>query len=248
MADQGNSSRRRFVKICAATVAAVSTSSCLLTRETATLKHYPRVRLVDRKGRDINVADLASGQSYVFHYPYVSTPCFLLNLDRPCNGGTQLRTENGEEYNWQGGVGPEHSVVAFSAICAHRMNYPAHQVSFINYRNSQTKFVDMNEQLVERSQVIYCCSEYSVYDPADGARVLGGPAPQPLAAIELVYDYDNDTLDAVGAYGGQLFDRFVEEFALKLTLELGRTDIDTLITDNSKVLPLEDYTRNQILC
>ena len=106
----------------------------------------------------------------------------------------------------------------------------------------------MNEQLVERSQVIYCCSEYSVYDPADGARVLGGPAPQPLAAIELVYDYDNDTLDAVGAYGGQLFDRFVEEFALKLTLELGRTDIDTLITDNSKVLPLEDYTRNQILC
>ncbi len=248
MSDQGNPSRRRFVKICAAAAAAVTTSSCLLTRETETLQQFPRVRLVDHKGSPITVDQLEVGRSYIFHYPYVCTPCFLLNLDRPANGGTELRTENGDYYNWQGGVGPQHSVVAFSAICAHRMNYPAPQVSFINYRHNKTTFRDMDEQMAEQSHVIYCCSEYSVYDPTEGARVLGGPAPQPLAAIKLDYADDSDTLNAVGAYGGQLFDQFVEKFALRLTLELGREDIDTLISGKTKVYPLDVYTRNQVLC
>jgi arsenite oxidase small subunit len=248
MADQDIPSRRKFVKLCAAAVAAVSSSSCMLTRETETLQRFHRARLVDFKGRPITVEQLDVGQSYIFHYPYVSAPCFLLNLDRSAKGGTPLRTESGQEYNWQGGVGPQHSVVAFSAICAHRMNYPAPQVSFINYRHDETAFRDKDEQTVSQSQVIYCCSEKSVYDPTDGARVLGGPAPQPLAAIKLEYDYDDDTLHAVGAYGGQLFERFVEEFSLKLILELGRTDVDTLIKDSTKVFPLEHYTRNQILC
>lgn len=248
MTAQRNSSRRKFVKVCAAAVAAVSTGSCTLTREAKTLQRFPRAHLVDSKGRPITVDKLVVGRSYVFHYPYVSTPCFLLNLDQPATGGTQLQTEKGDNYQWLGGVGPKHSVVAFSAICAHRMNYPAPQVSFINYRHDKTTFRDKNEQMVEQSRVIYCCSEYSVYDPTNGARVLGGPAPQPLAAIKLEYDYDSDTLEAVGAYGGQLFDRFVEEFALKLTLELGRVDVDTLIKDRTKVFLLEHYTRNQILC
>ena len=159
-----------------------------------------------------------------------------------------LRTENGEKYNWQGGVGPQHSVVAFSAICAHRMNYPAPQVSFINYRHDETAFRDNDEQTVRQSRIIYCCSENSVYDATDGARVLGGPAPQPLAAIKLEYNDDDDGLHAVGAYGGQMFERFVDEFSLKLVLELGRTDVDTLITDSTAVFPLAQYTRNQVMC
>lgn len=248
MAEQRNPSRRRFVKLCAAAAAAVSTGACMLTRETETLQRFPRALLVDRQGRPIAVDKLAIGRSYIFHYPYVSTPCFLLNLDKPVNGGTPLRTENGQKYNWQGGVGPRHSVVAFSAICAHRMNYPAPQVSFINYRHDKTAFRDKDERTVEQPRIIYCCSEMSVYDPTQGARVLGGPAPQPLAAIKLEYDDDNGTLDAVGAYGGQLFDRFIEEFSLKLILELGRKDVDTLISDSTKVFPLDHYTRNQILC
>ncbi|NNF96424.1 MAG: hypothetical protein HKM94_05805 [Halobacteria archaeon] len=248
MADQDIPSRRKFVKLCAGVVAAVSTGSCSLTRETETLQRFHRARLVDPKGRPISVDQLDVGRSYVFHYPYVCTPCFLLNLDRPANGGTPLRTESGQKYHWQGGVGPQRSVVAFSAICAHRMNYPAPQVSFINYRHNETAFRDKDEQTVKQSRVIYCCSEKSVYDPTDGARVLGGPAPQPLAAIELEYDYDDDTLHAVGACGGQLFERFVEEFSLKLTLELGRTDVDTMIDDSTAVFPLDHYTRNQVLC
>lgn len=248
MDDQYMPSRRMFVKLCAAAAAAVSTGSCTLIRKTETLQRYHRARLVDTHGRPITVDKLEIGRSYIFHYPYVGTPCFLINLDRPANGGTQLHTESGQKYHWQGGVGPQHSVVAFSAICAHRMNYPAHQVSFINYRHNEIAFRDKDEQTVKQSHIIHCCSENSVYDPTDGARVLGGPAPQPLAAIELNYDYDNDTLDAVGAYGGQLFERFLEEFSLKLVLELGRTDVDTLMQDTTKVFPLKNYTRNQVLC
>lgn len=37
MADQGIPSRRKFVKLCAGAVAAVSTGACTLTRETETL-------------------------------------------------------------------------------------------------------------------------------------------------------------------------------------------------------------------
>lgn len=33
------------------------------------------------------------------------------------------------------GVGPGASIVAFSAICAHRMSYPTRNVSFIDYRH-----------------------------------------------------------------------------------------------------------------
>lgn len=248
MADQDIPSRRKFVKLCAAAVAAVSTGSCSLTRETKSLQPFQRARLVDPKGRPIKVDQLDVGQCYIFHYPYVSTPCFLLKLDRPANGGTQLHTKSGHKYNWQGGVGPQHSVVAFSAICAHRMNYPAPQVSFINYRHNETAFVGKDEQTVRQSRVIYCCSEKSVYDPTDGARVLGGPARQPLAAIKLEYDDDDDSLHAVGAYGGQMFERFVDEFSLKLTLELGRTDVDTLIKNTTAVFPVDHYTRNQMLC
>ena len=32
-----------------------------------------------------------------------------------------------------------------------------------------------------RGSVIHCCADHSVYDPAAGARVVAGPAPQPLA-------------------------------------------------------------------
>lgn len=248
MADQDIPSRRTFVKLCAAAVAAVSTGSCSPARETEYLQTFHRARLLDPKGYPIIADQLDVGRCYIFHYPYVSTPCFLLNLDRPVNGGTRLQTKSGQKYNWQGGVGPQHSVVAFSAICAHRMNYPAPQVSFINYRHNETAFRGTDEQTVRQSRVIYCCSEKSVYDPTEGARVLGGPAPQPLAAIKLEYDDDDGSLHAVGAYGGQMFDRFVKEFSQKLTLELGRTDVDTLIKNDTAVFPVDHYTRNQVLC
>ena len=53
MADQGIPSRRKFVKLCAGAVAAVSTGACTLTRETETLQRFHRVQLVDKKKGDL---------------------------------------------------------------------------------------------------------------------------------------------------------------------------------------------------
>ena len=116
-----------------------------------------------------------------------------------------LKTHDGAAYSWPGGVGNGRSMVSFSAICAHRMSHPAPEVSFINYRHGKIDFTDKNYELQSRSGLIYCCSEGSVYDPGDGARVLGGPAPQPLATILLKHHSNDDTLSAYGVLGGNMF-------------------------------------------
>ncbi|MEZ5740855.1 MAG: hypothetical protein R3E68_16275 [Burkholderiaceae bacterium] len=56
-----------------------------------------------------------------------------------------------------------------------------------------------------------------VADPAHGAAVLSGPAPQPLAAIDLA-ELDG-VLVARGVYGGLLFDQYFERFGERLMLE-----------------------------
>ena len=94
---------------------------------------------------------------------------------------------------WNGGVGPAHSIVAFSAICAHKLAYPTREVSFIRFQRDRSPTSDGN--------VIHCCADHSVYDPAAGARVCSGPAPQPLAAILLDYDAERDELSALGTVG-----------------------------------------------
>jgi Rieske Fe-S protein len=242
--------RRRFVKLCLSAGALVGTRPSLLRAADAPVRHYERVRLVDADDRPVRVSELNVGENYVFPYPYVTTPCFLIDLGKPVDSRDGLRTEDGRSYHWNGGVGPNRSIVGFSAICAHRMSYPAQQVSFINYRHGKANFFDKDYKPVERSQVIYCCSEKSVYDPAEGARVLGGPAPQPLAAIALEYDPDEDALYATGTHGGEMFDRFFEKFGFRLALDY-RTDIENIhrrCEGTTTLLSLAEYCGNQILC
>ena len=179
----GEPGRRKFLKLCAATGALVAARPELLGRQARASTPLPASRLVDTGGRPLDPDSLEVGESYVFHYPFVTTPCFLINLGKPVGPVDGLKTEDGQQYRWPGGAGPRRSVVAFSAICAHKMSYPTKTVSFINYRSDPVKFVDGGRQPAQREHVIYCCSEKSVYDPEDGARVLGGPAPQPLVAL-----------------------------------------------------------------
>lgn len=241
--------RRGFVKLCASAVASISASPQILARENQLYRRYGRVSLIDPDSRAaINVASLEVGETYIFHYPYVSTPCFLINLGKTVEAGKQLKTRDGKHYQWQGGAGPARSIVAFSAICAHKMSHPAPSVSFINYRHGEVKFRNSKDAIEQRSGVIYCCSERSVYDPANGGRVLGGPAPQPLAAIELDYDAGTDRIFATGTIGGEMFDRYFQSFHDRLVLQLGRTDIDHALTDYTEMMRLSDYTRNEISC
>ncbi len=241
-------SRRGFVKLCTSAIALVSASPNLLAQPDAAPRRYPRARLVDAHNQPITAERLDTGESYLFHYPYVSTPCFLINLGRPAAAGAPLSTEDGRAYRWEGGVGPQRSIVAFSAICAHKMSHPARAVSFINYRHQAVTFKDGGQRVTQRPQVIYCCSERSVYDPADGARVLGGPARQPLAAILLEEDRRDGSLHATGAYGGELFERFFREFGFRLALDLRIADVRAPVSATTTVVPLTEFCQNQVLC
>jgi hypothetical protein len=55
-----------------------------------------------------------------------------------------------------------------------------------------------------------------------GARVIEGPAPQPLAAVLLEWDAKSDQLYAVGTRGGEMFDAFFEKYTPRLELEVGK--------------------------
>ena len=204
--------RRRFVQICAA--AASGASLPRASAASLSVHMYRRARLVDDDGRAIQLDALKAGTNYVFDYPYAATPCFLLKLERPVASPVDLRTEAGQPYRWEGGVGANKSVVAYSAICAHKLTYPTKQVSFIGYRNEPSP-------VAPQGKVITCCSDRSVYDPAAGARVVSGPAPQPLAAILLEQDAKTGDVFAVGTYGGEMFAEFFRRFDFRLQLEMG---------------------------
>ena len=107
----------------------------------------------------------------------------------------------------------ERTVVAFSAICAHKLAYPTRDVSFIRYQPQRSPTSSGN--------VIHCCADHSVYDPAEGARVVAGPAPQPLAAIVLEYDASSDGLFAIGTRRRAVRRVLRASTTFKLALEYG---------------------------
>ncbi len=240
--------RRGFVKLCATTAAAVGANPDLIAQTGGQIKEYERVLLVDSGGAPITSESLNVGESYIFNYPYATTPCFLLDLGKPTTHDASLTTEAGTPYRWQGGCGPQRSIVAFCAICAHKLSHPARSVSFINYRHESVSFRDASKKTAERSQVIYCCSEKSVYDPADGARVLGGPAPQPLAAIALEHDADSGRIYAVGTSGGEMYQKFFETFGFRLALEFETNDIRKPAENVTEILTIAEYSRTQMMC
>jgi Rieske Fe-S protein len=230
--------RRDFVKLCAASATAASLPEAGGAALDA--RAYRKAKLVDAQGKPLRPADLKVGVTYVFDYPFAATPSFLLRLDKPVNGGVDLRTESGDLYRWSGGVGPGKAVVAYSAICAHKMTYPTKQVSFIGYR-------DAPSPVAGRGKVITCCSDRSVYDPAEGAKVVSGPAPQPLATILLEHDAKADELWAVGTFGAEMFTEFFRKFDFRLQLEMGnraRAEVDRTAT----VKELANYSAQWAQC
>lgn len=241
--------RRGFVKLCASALAGITASPETLAEGMREVHVYERVKLVNVQNHEpVTSSSLEVGETYLFHYPFVTTPCFLINLGQPLTQKTIMQTRDGKPYRWPGGVGPSRSVVAFSAICAHRMSHPAPSVSFINYRHEITSYRNLDDEEVENSNVIYCCSEKSVYDPARGGQVLGGPAPQPLAAIALDYVEAEDQFYAMATIGGEMFDRYFETFGDRLILDYGRLDIRRESSDVTELMRLDDYSTNKVLC
>ena len=239
--------RRNFVKTCLATASAVAANPALLAYAEP-LKSYSRSLLTDQNGNPFTSQTMEQDKAYIFHYPYVTTPCFLINTGKSLSPGHALSTENEGSYTWQGGSGPNHSIVSFSAICAHKLSYPTKTLSFLNYRPESVQFVNAEQTTEQRKQLIYCCSERSAYDPAKGAEVVGGPARQPLAAIELEYDAALDQFYAVGTRGGELYSEFFEKFGFRLALDHKITDVQTKVGDNTAVYPHSEYSQHAVAC
>ena len=210
-------------------------------------------QLVHESGDPVSPDSLVEGRAYVFHYPYRTTPCFLIKLSPSTAAASNdsaavvLADRNGVAYEWQGGVGPGASIVAFSAICTHKMSHPARPVSHLNFRPEQKVYFDRTGEKQTASQLIYCCSEHSVYDPAAGAKVLSGPASQPLAAIQLQLSRD-DKLSATAMYGGDMVGEFLERFGFRQAMEQGISDPYTSTGPQATIIDAENYSELQILC
>ena len=240
-------SRRQFLGSCGAGVALACASGSLAATPDGKPTRFARVALIDANGAAIRCDALAVNREYIFHYPFRSTPCFLINLGEPVQAGLDLDTAGGGHYTWQGGTGSQQSVVAFSAICSHKLSHPSPEVSFIGYREQPVGFYNRTTNAIEqRSGIIQCCSEQSVYDPAHGARVIAGPAPQPLAAIEL-QEVDG-ALHATGVYGGALFERYFEQFGNRLMIQHRSENYALPVEGQSVVIAGEQFSRNRISC
>ena len=202
-----------------------------------TVHKYSRTLLVDKFGRPFRSRQLAAGAPHIFNYPYQSTPVFLMALPRAATP-VDLSNEKKRHYQSLPGIGPHHSIVAYSAICAHKLMYPTPQISFINIRKGQAD---------EPAHVVHCCGDNSRYDPTQGGRVISGPAPQPLAMIELEWDAASDELHAVGTLGGEMFQAFFEKYDFRLTLDHG-AKAKNAIASTTVVQAAADYSKQQQSC
>ena len=232
--------RRRFLTACAAIAGAAHVGTSGETWAATAPRLYARSLLVDVHGEPIKAARLAARTNYVFNYPFGGTPCFLLDLAHPVGAKDDLLRADGAAYAWTGGVGRTRSIVAYSAICAHKLAYPTREVSFIRFQSDRSPTSD--------GDTIHCCADHSVYDPSAGARVLSGPAPQPLAAILLDYDAGRDELAALGTVGAEQFDAFFSKYDFKLALEYGQGRAKSPAGATTIVRELAQYCRQTIRC
>jgi arsenite oxidase small subunit len=232
--------RREFLAACAGCAALGASPPRGAAEMPARL--YSRTRLIDERGRSLRTTNIMAGRNYIFHYPFEGTPCFLINLGQPTDQNVNLQTADGSGYRWPGGVGPRRSLVAYSAICTHRMTYPTRQISFISYRERSSA------PAVARQNTIHCCSEHSEYDPAAGARVVNGPAPQPLAAVLMEYEPGTDGLYATGTLGGDIYAAFFAKHELKLELDYGSGRARQRVNSASVVTELASFCKQQVRC
>ncbi len=192
-----------------------------------------RVQLVREDGTPWRGAAVVPHRTYVFHYPYESTPCFLLDLGRPVPGA-EVSAAGGAAYGWSGGVGASRSIVAYAAICSHTYTHPTRENALIRYYAPGEPAT-----LAARGAVITCCTHGSAFDPGQAAVPLTPPAELPLAAIALEWDASADTFHAVGVVGRPVFEEFFKAFAGKSRREVGPV---------APVRELDRYSRAVLSC
>ena len=206
--------RRNFIKVCGASAAALAAGAHTQLVYSGTAKDFARAKIVDENGKPLKAASLSQTEAYVFGYPFVGTPAFLISLPAAAPAGAPLKTESGEDYRFPGGVGPKKNVVAYLAVCTHQFAHPERKSTEMNYSAG-------NSETAGRAAVITCCSHNSVFDPGTGGNVLTGKASQPLPGIRLEHDAATDEIYATGMYGADFLDDYLKKFKSKLNQEFG---------------------------
>ncbi len=167
---------------------------------------YPRTQLFDTDGSALTVNRVAglattsppyqgrynvtTTDDIVFDYPLTNEPNFFLNL-YPANGAPPSSSNPGAA-NVPGGIGPNGSIVAYSAICQHL----GCVVPSISYYPPGTCPKTFNG----RPFYIHCSCHGSTYDAANAASNLTGPAVLPLPQVVLDVD-ENGNIFAIGSVG-----------------------------------------------
>lgn len=218
--------RREFLSACSVALVTTATQIGLIgtsqAKDVTVSTRYSASILADESGRPVRASALKPQTNYLFHYPFVATPCLLINLGRDVKG-----------------TGPGNAIVAFSAICSHKLAYPAREVSFIRFQSNASKHSE--------AERIHCCADHSVYDPAAAARVVAGPAPLPLAAVMMEYDKRTDSLKAVGLSGPDQFEAFFAKYEFKLSMEFG-SGARRLTGTSTRLQELTQFCRNVAQC
>ena len=223
--------RRRFVKLCAGSTAWLAAG--VRAAHAGSYTDFPKVRLTDGQGAPLKASALAKDEAYVFHFPYRSLPCFLINLGKPASGPQELTSESGS-YTWPGGVGKDKSLVAYVAVCTHQLSYAAKD-------GSQIRYAAGNSAVAGGPGMIVCCAHASVFDPATGAQRLHGEARDPLLSVRLEYDAAGDALYASGLAGTQLVERFFKTYKRELISEYGPGVYREAVGDITAAVPLSKY-------
>jgi len=202
---------------------------------------YEKVQLVDEEGNPILASTLEKEKNYVFNYPHVATTCILLALPRATDTKVTLKDEDGTEYIWNGGVGKEKNIVAYSGICPHQLTHVNKSDTFISYLGTGKKTM-----ACKQDNVIVCGSHLSAYDPQKGCKVIAGPAPQPLASVVLEH-HEDDTLWAVAILGNDKFQQFFKAFKPELKEQFGgKRKAKKMLKNTTTTLALADYTKEVI--
>jgi arsenite oxidase small subunit len=121
-----------------------------------------------------NISSLETLKPLMFNYPLVNTPNVLVKLG--------IKAENG--------AGPDDDIVAYSIICQHLGCYFAFQPP----GSSPLCDSSFKASLPEG----YCCCHGGQYDFTQNARVIDGPPPRPVPAVQLEFDSATGDIYAVG--------------------------------------------------
>jgi arsenite oxidase small subunit len=239
--DRSDVNRRGFVKACSAVATLAAASASRLVQPAFALADAPKLKLGDKVGQPIKASALEVHANYLFMYPYVSTPCLLLRLGAATPRNVECKDAKKAAYAWPGGVGKDGAIVAYSAICSHAFSYDSKKASFLTYNKERT-------QVSAHSRSITCCAHASIFDPAAGANVVGGPATFPLAAVQLAYQADSDELIATGLIGTALFDEFFKAYRGELNAQYGRGAYRAKVEGQTTVLPMREFSKDVVQC